>query len=260
LGEGLQHQDGHSLLMASTVPVCRSYDPAFAYETAVIVRNGIERMYPPNPADGEDIFYYLTVYNENYAMPAMPEGIEQGIIDGLYRWQAAPEGEGPEVTILFSGTGCRAAEEARNILASQHGVRASLWSATSFQMLRFEALEAQRSNLWNPDAPQREPLVTQKLRGSAGPVVAVTDFMRAVPDQISRFIPDGRPYTSLGTDGFGRSDTREALRDFFETDANHVVAAVLSELATAGAVDRTYVVNALKELETNGDLPAPWTR
>ncbi len=260
LGEGLQHQDGQSHLLASSVPACRAYDPAFAFETALIVRDGLRRMYPPNIAEGEDVFYYLTVYNENYPMPAMPEGVEEAVVQGLYLWQPAPEGEGPEVTILFSGTGWKAATEARNILASTHGVRASLWSATSFQQLRNEALAVERSNLSNPAAEMSEPFVTRELRRTGGPVIAVTDFMRAVPDQISRFIPDGRRYTSLGTDGFGRSDTREALRDFFETDARHVAGAALSELAHALVVDRNYVAKALADLGIDDSQPPSWER
>jgi pyruvate dehydrogenase E1 component len=263
LGEGLQHQDGHSLLLASTVPVCRSYDPAFAFELALVIRHGLACMYPGDGSPGEDVFYYLTVYNENYPMPPMPADPEgevlRGVIDGLYRWQPAPAGDGPEATILFSGTSWAAAVEARDVLASRYGVRASLWSATSYQQLRREALAVERSNRLHPGVEPSVPLVTRKLAASAGPIVAVSDFMRAVPDQISRFVPAGRSWLSLGTDGYGRSDTREALRRFFETDTAHVVLGVLSQLAADGRIDPAAAATAIHEYGLDAELPPPWT-
>ena len=264
MGEGLQHQDGQSQLLASAVPVCRSYDPAFAFEMALIVRDGLARMYPGDGTAGEDVFYYLTIYNENYPMPPMPDdggsgSVEAGVIDGLYCWQQAPEGSGPEATLLFSGTAWSAAVEARDILAEHYGIRVSLWSATSFQRLRMEALEVERWNRLHPlDAPRR-PRVSEILADSNGPVVAVTDFMRAVPDQVQRWIPDGRSFTSLGTDGFGRSDTREALRRFFETDAPHVVVAVLHSMAQSGLIDNATTEDAIQRYGLDPEAPSSWT-
>jgi pyruvate dehydrogenase E1 component len=260
LGEGLQHQDGHSLLLASTVPVCEAYDPAFAYETAAIVRHGIDRMYGPG-IDGlsPDVYYYLTLYNENYVMPARdPAVTDDDIVAGLYRWGAAPEGPPLRATILFSGTAQGPARAAAAELAERHGVAAELWSATSYKKLREEAMAVERWNVLHPDAEPRTPLVTERLAGSAGPVVAVTDFMRAVPDQVSRWVPGS--YTSLGTDGFGRSDTREALRRFFEIDAGHVVVAVLSSLAESGEVDPEVVVKAAADHGIDRDVAPSWLR
>ncbi|MEY4174222.1 MAG: pyruvate dehydrogenase component, partial [Actinomycetota bacterium] len=221
LGEGLQHQDGHSLVLASTVPPCQSYDPAFAYEVSAIVQAGIERMYganSPNP----DVFYYLTIYNENYPMPPMPDGLDPAhILRGLYRWAPAPEA-GRRATVLFSGSANGAARAAAEELLEQHGVAVELWSATSYKALRDEALSAERWNRLHPHETGRTPLVTQLLSTSAGPIVAVTDFMKIVPEQVARFVP-GRTFVPLGTDGMGRSDTREALRRYFEVDAGHVV-------------------------------------
>jgi pyruvate dehydrogenase E1 component len=257
LGEGLQHQDGHSQLLASVVPVCRSYDPAFAFEMALIIRDGLRRMYPPEGAEaGEDVFYYLTLYNENYPMPPMPEGVEQGVIDGLYRWAEAPPTDGPGATLLFSGPMWQVAVEARDLLAEHYGVGVELWSATSYQQLRLEALEVERWNRLHPDDPPRVPRVTGMLERSTGPVVAVSDWMRAVPDQISRWSP--RRWCSLGTDGFGRSDTREALRRYFEVDAPSVVVAVLSELAAEKAVDAGTVRDAVDRFGVATDTPVPW--
>jgi pyruvate dehydrogenase E1 component len=242
-GEGLQHQDGHSLVLASTVPVCQAYDPAFAYEVAAVVKHGIRRMYGSNP---EDVFYYLTLYNENYPMPAMPDrpGIEEGIIQGLYQWSAAPDGPSKRATVLFSGSAHGAARQAATELAEHYDVGIELWSATSYKALREEALEVERWNRLHPGQPARIPLVTRLLEGSQGPIVAVTDYMKVVPDQVSRFVA-GRPFIPLGTDGFGRSDTREALRRLFEVDAAHVVVAVLSGLAEVGEVKPEVVADAI---------------
>lgn len=263
LGEGLQHQDGHSHVLASTVPVCRSYDPAFAYEMATIVRDGIDRMYPEAGAEhGEDVFYYLTLYNENYPMPPMAEPIVEGIdvptgvIEGLYPWAAAPDTDGPRATILFSGPTWRTAVEAQGLLAEHYGVGAELWSATSYQQLREDAMAVERWNGLHPTETPRVPRVTELLQHSAGPIVAVSDHMRLVPDQISRWVP--RRYTSLGTDGFGRSDTREALRRYFETDAAHLAVAVLAQLCAEGAVPDTTVTDAISRFGIEADLPVPW--
>ncbi|MGI8683553.1 MAG: transketolase-like TK C-terminal-containing protein, partial [Acidimicrobiales bacterium] len=243
-GEGLQHQDGHSLLLASTVPNLCAYDPAFAYEVATIVQDGIARMYGDEP---EDVFYYLTLYNENYAMPAMPEGARDGILRGLYRFTDAPEGPSRKATIIFSGTAQGAAREARELLAEHHGVAAELWSATSYKALREDALTVERWNRLHPSGPRRTPYVSEALAGADGPVVAVTDFMKAVPDQVARWVPGG--LTTLGTDGYGRSDTRAALRRHFETDAPHIVVAVLAALCEAGDVTAEEVAGAIARYE-----------
>jgi pyruvate dehydrogenase E1 component len=243
LGEGLQHQDGHSLVLASTVPSCQAYDPAFAYEMATLVKHGIHRMYGPQP---EDVFYYLTLYNENYPMPAMPDrpGIEEGVLQGLYKWSDAPDGPSRHATVLFSGTAHSAARQAVADLAEHHDVAVELWSATSYKLLREEALEAERWNRLHPGQEPRVPLVTRLLANAAGPIVAVSDFMKLVPDQVARFVGD-RPFLPLGTDGFGRSDTREALRHLFEVDAGHVVVAVLSALAGQGEAKHEEVTDAI---------------
>jgi pyruvate dehydrogenase E1 component len=259
LGEGLQHQDGHSQLLASTVPSVRSYDPAFAYETALIVRDGLHRMYPDSDASrGEDLIYYLSLYNENYPMPPMPEGVGPGVLAGLYRYAEAPVVGGPAATILFSGTSWVAAAEAQRELAEHYGVGAELWSATSYQQLRSQALEAERWNRLHPTEAPRTPWVTEQLVGAQGPVVAVSDWMRSVPEQIARWVP--RRFMPLGTDGFGRSDTREALRRFFETDAPSVVLTVLSELVAEGALVPAALTDAIGRYQIVTEEPAPWLR
>jgi pyruvate dehydrogenase E1 component len=228
-GEGLQHEDGHSHVLASTIPNLKAYDPAFAYEIAAIVRDGIARMYGPNP---EDIFYYLTLYNENYTQPPRPDGVDEDILRGLYRYAEAPDGPSRRATILFSGTAWQAAMSARDILAADYDVAAECWSATSYKSLREDALSAERWNRLNPGDDPRVPFVTETLSSSSSPVVAVSDFVKAVPDLIARWIP--QPFIPLGTDGFGRSDTRAALRAHFEVDAENVVVAVLQGLAQTG--------------------------
>ncbi len=238
-GEGLQHQDGHSLILASTFPVCQAYDPAFAYEVGVIVEQGLERMYGANP---DDVFYYLTLYNENFAQPAKPAGIDQGIMDGIYKFADAPDGLNSDVAILFSGTANLAARAAAESLATHFGIGAELWSVTSYKRLREEALEVERWNRLHPASEQRVPHVTQVLQSVPGPIVAVTDFMTLVPDQVSKWIPGG--LTTLGTDGFGRSDSRDALRRFFETDEGHIVAASMNALAKRGSVGEDRVTEA----------------
>ena len=252
-GEGLQHQDGSSLVLASTVPTCRAYDPAFAYEVAVIIEDGLKRMY----VDGEDVYYYLTLYNENYLQPARPDGIADGIIRGLYRFDQAPAGAAHKAAILFSGPAHLAARDARDELAQRYDVGTELWSATSYKALREDALDTERSNRLHPEAERRLPYVSSALQ-AAGPVVAVTDYMKIVPDQIARWAP-GR-FTSLGTDGFGRSDTREALRKYFEVDAGNIVVSVLSNLAAEGDIDATVVADAIDRYGIDTDSAAPHRR
>ncbi len=249
-GEGLQHEDGHSLVLASTIPNMRAYDPAFAYELATIIGDGIERMY----AKGEDTWYYVTLYNENYPMPAMPqhpegaEGVRAGIVKGLYRFEAAPElaPDRPRATVLFSGPSHLAAREARTILSDEFGVAVELWSATSYKALREDALAAERWNRLHPTAKPTTAWLTDQLGSANGPIIAVSDFMKSVPDQVARFVPGGsQRFTVLGTDGFGRSDTRAALRRHFETDAAHVCVAVLQALVQSGEIGAEMVDKAI---------------
>jgi pyruvate dehydrogenase E1 component len=251
-GEGLQHDDGHSLVLASTVPNAQVYDPAFAYETATIVEDGIRRMYGPTP---EDIFYYIALYNENYLMPVKPDGVDEGIVRGLYRYAPAPDGPTRRARILFSGTGYRAAQEAVGLLAEHHDVAAELWSATSYKALREDALSVERWNRLHPSLQPRTPYVTDTLGESHGPVVAVTDFMKSVPEQVARWIPGH--FTPLGTDGFGRSDTREALRRHFETDAAHVAVAALDGLRATGDAKADEVDDALRRYGIDPDSVDP---
>jgi pyruvate dehydrogenase E1 component len=203
----------------------------------------------------EDVFYYLTLYNENHPQPARPEGAEQGIIDGLYKWADGPSASSPKAAILFSGSANLAARKAAEDLAEHYDVSAELWSATSYKRLREEALGVTRWNLLHPTEERRIPMVTRLLSDVDGPVIAVTDFMRLVPDQVSRWVP--RPFTTLGTDGFGRSDARKALRRHFEVDTGHIVAATLSTLGGEGAVPDTVVRDAFDRYEIDPEAPDP---
>jgi len=251
-GEGLQHQDGHSLLFASAYPNVVAYDPAFAYEVATIIQDGMRRM----SAVGEDVVYYLTLYNENYTMPPMPDGVAEDLLRGLYRFAAAPEGATTPITILFSGSIWRAAAEAQRELAEHYAVGAELWSATSYKSLREEALATERWNRLHPFEPWRVPFVTRQLEQSVGgPFVAVSDFIRAVPDQVARWVP-GR-FLPLGTDGYGRSDTREALRRHFEIDTGHVVVAALSSLMAEGRATAEQVKDAIARYGVDPEAADP---
>ncbi|MEA3018976.1 MAG: pyruvate dehydrogenase component, partial [Actinomycetota bacterium] len=250
-GEGLQHQDGHSLHLASAIPNCVAYDPAFAYELVTIIRAGCKRMF----VEGDDVFYYLALYNENYPMPPMPEGIEDDLLGGLYRFRDAPEGPTKRATILFSGPAWQWASAAAADLAEHYDVAAELWSATSYKTLREEALSAERWNRIHPSLPARTPWVTQQLQRAEGPFIAVSDFMTSVPDQISRWVPG--TWLPLGTDGFGRSDTRERLRRHFEVDAGHVVVATLSALAKEGQVKQELVADAIARYGIDPEATEP---
>ncbi|UGY91179.1 pyruvate dehydrogenase (acetyl-transferring), homodimeric type [Streptomyces gobiensis] len=239
-GEGLQHADGHSQLLASTNPACVAYDPAFGFEIAHIVRDGLRRMYGEN---AEDIFYYLTVYNEPIQQPAEPENVDvEGILQGLHRYQPGENGAIP-AQILASGVAVPWAVEAQRILAEEWNVKADIWSATSWNELRREAVEVEKHNLLHPEEEQRVPYVTRKLQGAEGPVLAVSDWMRSVPDQIARWVPG--TYQSLGADGFGFADTRGAARRFFHIDAQSIVLGVLTELAKEGKIDRSALKQAV---------------
>jgi pyruvate dehydrogenase E1 component len=241
-GEGLQHEDGHSLVHASHYPSCRVYDPAFAYETAAIIKDGLARMYGEQP---EDVYYYLALYNENHVMPARPAGVEdEHIVRGMYRFAPGPDlgPKAPRATIVASGVIMQQAIAAAALLAEKYGVSADLYSAPSFQLLRNDALEVEHWNLHNPGLPPRTPLVATILSesGAAGPVVGCSDWITAWPDMISRWVPSAA-WRSMGTDGYGRSDTREALRRFFDIDAAHIAAAVLVELARTGGLPTAQV-------------------
>ena len=254
MGEGLQHQDGHSLLLASTIPFCETYDPAFAYEVAAIVKHGINTMYGSDP---KDVFYYITLYNENYPMPPKPatKGIDEQIVRGLYRFDKVIGGT-QRATILFSGSTHGVARAAATELLERYDVGVELWSATSYKALREQAIDTERWNRLHPTKSPRVPYVAEQLGRSMGPIVAVSDFMRIVPEQIARFVP-GRPFMVLGTDGMGRSDTREALRSHFEIDLPHLVTAVLYELAKSGAISRSIVDEAIAHYGVDPDKFSP---
>jgi pyruvate dehydrogenase E1 component len=259
-GEGLQHDDGQSPLLASVNPAAVVYDASFAYEVAVIMQDAITRILGPNP---EDRFWYLTLYNETYPMPALPEGdegdaVRRGIVDGIYRFSPQPKGKGVlrRATVCFSGPMWRMAQEAQQMLAERWGVAVDTWAVTSWTNLRTDALECERWNRFHPGEEERRANVTEALGGGTDPVVAITDYVRAVPDQVSRFI--ARPYTSLGTDGFGRSDARDALRSHFEVDTAHLVVTVLSELARIGQLDADVVTQAIADLGIDPTRAAPF--
>ena len=251
-GEGLQHQDGHSHLHASTVPNIAAYDPAFAYETAVIVLDGIRRMYE----NQEDLFYYITLYNENYPMPAMPEGAAEGILKGIYQLEVARKKKGqPVVQLLGSGTILREALRAAKILGEKFDVAADVWSVTSYNQLRRDALEADRWNRLHPLETPRHSYLSTVLDKTQGPVIGACDYMKIVPDQIAPWLP-GR-MVSLGTDGFGRSDNRQQLRRFFEVDAESIALAALHKLAENGEFPKEKVANAVKELGIDPEKANP---
>ncbi len=251
-GEGLQHQDGHSQLVATTIPNCVAYDPAYAYELAVIVQDGLRRMY----AAQENVFYYITCMNENYVHPAMPEGVEQGILKGIYRLRSGGRGK-VRVNLLGSGTILREVLAAADLLEKEFGVPADVFSVTSFSELRREALDVERWNLLHPGEPPRTPHLSQCLAGHAGPFVAATDYMRTVADQVRQWIP--ARYHVLGTDGYGRSDSRAALRGFFEVDRRYVALAALKALADDGMLDVATVRNAIERFGIDPDKPNPVT-
>jgi pyruvate dehydrogenase E1 component len=238
-GEGLQHQDGHSLLLASTNPACIPYDAAYAFELGHITAEALRRMYgEPRPGEDQNVFYYLTLYNEPITQPAEPADVDiDGILAGMHRYSPAPAGDGPKTQILASGIAMPWALEAQRLLHTAWGVHAAVWSVTSWTQLRRDALAAEEWNQSHPDQSPRIPYVTRRLAGTVGPVLAVSDWMRAVPDQIAPFVR--RPWTSLGTDGFGHSDTRAALRRHFGVDAQSIVVRTLQQLADAGELDKS---------------------
>jgi pyruvate dehydrogenase E1 component len=249
-GEGLQHQDGHSHLVAATIPNCVSYDPAFAYELTVIVLDGMRRMYQQQ----ESVFYYITVMNENYLQPAMPEDVEEGIVKGIYLLQKGGKHK-KRVQLLGSGTILREVIAAAELLEKDFKVAADIWSVTSFNQLRREGLDVERWNTLHPEEEQRQSYVTQQLAGQQGPVVAATDYIRSYADQIRPFVPG--PYSVLGTDGYGRSDMRSQLRKFFEVNRYYVAIAALKSLVDQGDLKPDVVTQAIKKYKIDPEKPNP---
>ncbi len=252
-GEGLQHEDGHSHILAGTIPNCITYDPTFQYEVAVIVQNGLKRMY----VDQEDVFFYLTLMNENYSHPDMPMGVEQDIIRGLYRLKDVAKPGKKHVALLGSGTILIQAIKAAKMLEDDFGVTSEIWSATSLNELAREGQDVARFNRLNPLAEPRKAFVTEQLEKAKGPVVAATDYMKNYAEQIRAFVPAGVPFEVLGTDGFGRSDSRVNLRRFFEVDANHIAATAMVELFRLGNITRSELTEALKKYQIDGNKPNP---
>ena len=251
-GEGLQHEDGHSHILSATIPNCVSYDPTFAHEVAVIIQHGLKRMVD----EQEDVFYYLTVMNENYAHPGLKEGDEQGIIKGVYRIREGQKGQ-HRVQLLGSGVILREVLAAAELLESEWDVAADVWSATSFTELRRDGMDVERWNMLHPDQTPRVPYVTEAFAGSSGPLVASTDYMKLFADQIRPFVPKGRTYKVLGTDGFGRSDFRYRLREHFEVDRHFVVVGALSALADDGVIPRSKATEAIRKYEIDVDKVNP---
>ncbi|MBT8422056.1 MAG: pyruvate dehydrogenase (acetyl-transferring), homodimeric type, partial [Gammaproteobacteria bacterium] len=249
-GEGLQHQDGHSHLLAATIPNCVAYDPAYAFELAVIVQDGLRRMY----AEQENVFYYITTMNENYVHPAMPDGAEEGVIRGMYKLRQGT-GDGQPITLFGSGTILREVEAAADYLEVTHNLCVDVWSITSYSELRREALEAEHWNQRHPEEPQRVPYVAQQLIDLEGPVVAASDYMRSMPDQVREWVPVR--FRVLGTDGYGRSDSRAALRRHFEVNRDNIVVAALKTLADEGRIKAEVVTQEIVTLGLDPDKPNP---
>ena len=250
-GEGLQHEDGHSLMMASAFPSVMSYDPSFAFEIAAIVKDGMRRMME----EGEDIVYYLCLYNEPYPQPPKPQGVDEGIVKGLYLFRQSPTEKSNHAQLLGSGSILQEVLRAQELLAENHDVAADVWSATSYQQLRADAMDAERWNRLHPEEAPRQPYVTDLLESAEGPVIAASDFVKAVPDQVGRWIPG--LFLPLGTDGFGRSDARKELRRFFEVDAEHITVATLAALAQAGDIKPEAVTEAIARYELDPERVSP---
>jgi pyruvate dehydrogenase E1 component len=253
-GEGLQHEDGHSHIFAATVPNCISYDPTYAYELAVIVQDGLRRMY----VEQEDVFYYITVMNENYEHPALPEGVEKDILKGMYLFQSAPENSSLNVQLLGSGVIFNEVIYAAKLLKNDWQVESNLWSCPSFTELARDAAVCERWNRLNPTKAVKKSHVEHCLNDISTPVIAASDYIRAFPEQIRGFISN--PFTVLGTDGFGRSDTRENLRSFFEVNRYHIVIAALKSLADVGKFELAKVEVAIAKYDIDPDTTAPWLR
>jgi pyruvate dehydrogenase E1 component len=246
-GEGLQHEDGHSLLLAATFPSIQSYDISFAFELATIIKDGMRRMY----AESENIYYYITLQNENYKMPPMPEGVEEGIIKGMYPFVKTDKPADKHVQLFGSGCIILQVQRAAEILKERYGVTSDIWGVTSYQLLRREAVACERHNRLHPEAELKVPYVTAQLKTAKGPVIAVSDYMTLVQDQIARWVPNR--YIALGTDGFGMSDTREALRRHFEVDAECIVVAAMDALRQEGLIDGATLARVIKEQGVDPD-------
>jgi pyruvate dehydrogenase E1 component len=253
-GEGLQHEDGHSHLLSSTIPNCISYDPTFAYELAIIIQDGLRRMYQ----EQEDVFYYITVMNENYNHPELPKGVEDGVVRGMYKLPRPKGKKASQVQLLGSGTILLEVIAAQKLLKEDFNIVADVWSCTSFNELRRDGISTARWNMLHPDEPKKRSYVEQCLSNTEGPVIAATDYMRIFADQIRPYIPN-KNYDVLGTDGFGRSDTREKLRDFFEVDRRYVVVAALSAMLNEGTIPKKTVIDAIKKYGVNPNKPEPTT-
>lgn len=251
-GEGLQHQDGHALLFASTYPSCQAYDPTFSYEIAVLIQKGIERMYQ----DGEDIFYYITLLNENYVHPDMPKKIEEGIDRGMYLFKKAQSGKA-KVQLMGSGAIFREVIAAADLLSDDFGIEANIWSVLGINQLHRDGMITEEYNLTHPEKPEKRCFVEELLHGHAGPAIISTDYVTAYGEQLRRLMPN--PLTVLGTDGYGRSDTREVLRRFFKVDRYHIVVAALKALADQGDIKVDVVSSAIKDYGINPDAPHPIT-
>jgi pyruvate dehydrogenase E1 component len=251
-GEGLQHEDGHSHLLSATIPNCISYDPTFAYELAVIIQEGLRRMVQ----NQEDVYYYITLMNENYSHPEMPKGTEAGILKGMYNFSKSKV-KGEKVQLMGSGVILREVIAAAELLEKDWGISADVWSVPSFTELRREGLECDRWNMLNPEKTQKVSYVSQCLQDAKGPVIASTDYMKSFAEQIQRFVSN--KFVALGTDGFGRSDSREALRDFFEVNRYYVVVAALKALSDEGKLPAAKVAEAVKKYNLDANKPNPTT-
>jgi pyruvate dehydrogenase E1 component len=250
-GEGLQHQDGHSHVLAMPVPNLKAYDPAFAYEIAVIVKDGIHRMYEMQ----EDVFYYITVMNEFYKMPPMPEGCEEGILKGLYKFKESEIPSRQKLHLFGSGTILNEAIKAQSILSEKYGIPADVWSVTSYKELLKDAEHCERWNMLHPEAEQKVPYIKQALKNEEGYFVAASDYMKILPESISKWIPGD--IISLGTDGFGRSEGRAALRDFFEVDARYIVIAGLNMMLKHNKVKASFVKQVIEDFGIDSEKPNP---
>jgi pyruvate dehydrogenase E1 component len=255
-GEGLQHEDGHSHVLASTIPNCIPYDPTFAHEVGVIIYDGLKRMV----GQQEDVFYYITLMNENYSHPGLKAGQEEGILKGLYLLQEGEKKNKHRVQLMGSGTILREVIAAADLLQNDWGIDADVWSAPSFTLLARDGQDVERWNMLHPTEDQaRVAYVTQCLQNTSGPIVASSDYMRTFAEQIRAFMPKGRSYKVLGTDGFGRSDTREKLREFFEVNRYYVVVAALKSLADEGALSASVVAQAITKYGIQANKPNPVT-
>jgi pyruvate dehydrogenase E1 component len=255
-GEGLQHEDGHSHVVAATIPNCVPYDPTFGHEVAVIIQDGLRRMV----AEQEDVFYYITIMNENYPQPGLREGTEAGILKGMYLLQEGDKSAKHRVQLVGSGTILRESIAAAELLKDDWGIAADVWSAPSLTLVARDGQDCERWNLVNPNQEPRVPYVTSLLKDTTGPIVATTDYMRLFAEQIRAYVPKGRNYKVLGTDGFGRSDSRAKLREFFEVNRYYVTVAALKSLAEDGVISTSVVAQAIAKYGIDPNKPNPVTQ